>query len=123
MSDHGGFVLSPMLGGIRLTTGVELAPRDAEPTPIQLDRVETIARKLFPLGKRIDERAWMGVRPCLPDMKPVIGPAGKHPGLWFNFGHAHHGFTLGPVSGRLLAEQMTGEAPLADPTPYRADRF
>lgn len=123
VSDVGGFVLSPMLGGIRLTTGVELAPRDAEPTPIQLDRVETIARKLFPLGKRIDERAWMGVRPCLPDMKPVIGPAGKHPGLWFNFGHAHHGFTLGPVSGRLLAEQMTGEAPVADPTPYRADRF
>jgi glycine/D-amino acid oxidase-like deaminating enzyme len=27
----------------------------------------------------------------------------------FAFGHAHHGFTLGPVTGRLLAEMMTVE--------------
>lgn len=123
LSEYGGFVLSPMLDGVRLTTGIELAPRDSAPTPIQLDRAETIARELFPLGKRVEQEAWMGVRPCLPDMKPVIGRAGRHPGLWFNFGHAHHGFTLGPVSGRLLAEQMTGEKPIADPSPYRADRF
>lgn len=123
VSEYGGFVLSPMLDGIRLTTGIELAPRDAAPTPIQLDKAEAIARRLFPLGKRTEPQAWMGGRPCLPDMKPVIGRAGKHSGLWFNFGHAHHGFTLGPVSGRLLAEQMTGETPATDPSPYRADRF
>ena len=123
VSEYGGFVLSPMLDGIRLTTGVELAGRDAGPTPVQLDQAEGIARTLFPVGGRVESQAWMGVRPCLPDMKPVIGPAAKHPGLWFNFGHAHHGFTLGPVSGRLLAEQMTGETPVVDPSPYRADRF
>ena len=33
------------------------------------------------------------------------------------------GFTLGPVTGRLLAEMMTGEAPFTDPAPYRAERF
>ena len=44
-------------------------------------------------------------------------------GLWFAFGHAHHGLTLGPVSGRLLAEMMTGETPFTDPAPYRAERF
>ena len=123
VSEYGGFVLSPMIGGIRLTTGIELAPRDAAPTPIQLDRAEGMARTLFPVGTRVERQAWMGVRPCLPDMKPVIGPATKHPGLWFNFGHAHHGFTLGPVSGRLLAEQITGETPATDLSPYRVDRF
>ncbi|MNT83830.1 D-amino acid dehydrogenase small subunit [compost metagenome] len=56
-------------------------------------------------------------------MRPVIGPAPDHPGLWFNFGHAHHGLTLGPVSGRLLAEMITGAHPLTDPTPYGAQRF
>jgi len=56
-------------------------------------------------------------------MLPVLGPAPAHKGLWFNFGHAHHGLTLGPVTGRLLAEMMTGESSSIDPRPYRADRF
>jgi D-amino-acid dehydrogenase len=56
-------------------------------------------------------------------MKPVIGPAPCHKGLWFDFGHQHLGLTLGPVSGRLLAELMAGETPFVDPTPFRADRF
>jgi D-amino-acid dehydrogenase len=56
-------------------------------------------------------------------MKPVIGPAPNHPGLWFNFGHAHQGFTLGPASGRLMADMIEGRAPFVDPTPYSASRF
>ncbi|HXZ16631.1 MAG TPA: FAD-dependent oxidoreductase, partial [Roseiarcus sp.] len=118
-----GYVLAPMSQGIRLTTGAEFAHRDAPPTPVQLDRVEPEARKLFPLGERLDPKPWMGARPCLPDMLPVIGPAPRHKGLWFDFGHQHHGFTLGPVCGRLLAEMMTGETPFTDPAPYRAERF
>jgi len=56
-------------------------------------------------------------------MRPVIGPAPRHKGLWFDFGHAHHGLTLGPASGRLIAEMMTGEKTYIDPTPYSAERF
>ncbi|MDE2363063.1 MAG: FAD-binding oxidoreductase [Hyphomicrobiales bacterium] len=119
----GGFLLAPMARGVRLTTGAEFARRDDPPSPVQLDRVEPLARKTFPLGARLDDEAWMGSRPCLPDLLPVIGPAPRHAGLWFDFGHQHHGFTLGPITGRLLAEMMTGEAPFADPAPYAADRF
>jgi D-amino-acid dehydrogenase len=43
--------------------------------------------------------------------------------LWFAFGHAHQGLTLGPTTGRLLAEIMTGDAPFVDPKPFCADRF
>jgi D-amino-acid dehydrogenase len=56
-------------------------------------------------------------------MMPVIGAAPRHRNLWFAFGHAHHGFTLGPVTGRLVAELVTGEPPFVDPSPYRAERF
>jgi len=56
-------------------------------------------------------------------MKPIIGPAPNHANLWFAFGHAHQGLTLGPVTGRLLAEQMTGETPFVDPRPFSAQRF
>jgi hypothetical protein len=119
----GGYVLVPMRKGIRLTTGVEFAERDAPPTPIQLARDEPLARELFPLGERLEAAPWLGRRPCLPDMVPVIGRGDRHRGLWFAFGHAHHGFTLGSVSGRLLAEMMTGETPFTDPSPYAAARF
>jgi D-amino-acid dehydrogenase len=118
-----GFLLAPMRAGIRLTTGAEFAHPWAPPTPVQLRRAEPIARMLLPLGEAVEEAPWVGVRPCLPDMLPVIGPAPRQPGLWLAFGHAHQGFTLGPTTGRLLAEMMTGDVPLVDPAPFRAERF
>jgi D-lysine oxidase len=118
-----GYMLTPMTAGIRLTTGAEFAVRDAPPTPVQVARSERAAHEIFPLGAPVDPEPWLGRRPCLPDMLPIIGPAPRHRGLWFDFGHHHLGFTLGPVSGRLLAEMMTGETPFIDPAPYRADRF
>jgi D-amino-acid dehydrogenase len=118
-----GFLLAPMNRGIRLTTGVEFARRDAPPTPVQVDQALPRAHALFPLGEAVDARPWMGARPCLPDMLPVIGRAPRHPSLWFDFGHNHHGLTLGPATGRLLAEMMTGETPFADPGPFAVERF
>jgi len=118
-----GYFLAPMRRGIRLTTGAEFARRDAIRTPVQLGRAEPIARDLFPLAERLDNEAWLGSRPCTPDMMPVIGAAPRHPHLWFAFGHAHHGLTLGPVTGRLIAEMVAGETPFIDPSPYRAERF
>jgi D-amino-acid dehydrogenase len=118
-----GYLLAPMNRGIRLTTGVEFARRDAPPTPFQLQRSLPRARQLFPLGEAVDAKPWVGARPCLPDMLPVIGRAPRHAGLWFDFGHQHHGLTLGPATGRLLAEMMTGEAPFADPGPFAVQRF
>jgi D-amino-acid dehydrogenase len=118
-----GYFMGPTRRGIRLTTGAEFALRDAIRTPVQLGRAEPIARDLFPLAERLDNEPWMGARPCTPDMLPVIGPAPKHENLWFAFGHAHHGLTLGAVTGRLVAEMITGEAPFVDPAPYSAARF
>ncbi|MGN6317728.1 NAD(P)/FAD-dependent oxidoreductase [Trinickia sp.] len=118
-----GYLITPMVRGIRLTTGVELGYRDAAKTPVQLDAVEPLAREIFPLGARVDAEPWLGGRPCTPDMMPIIGAAPRHRDLWFAFGHAHHGLTLGPVTGRLIAEMITGAPTLVDPTPFRVERF
>jgi D-amino-acid dehydrogenase len=118
-----GYLLAPMTAGVRLTTGAEFAQRDAPKHPIQLDRLEVTARALLPLGKRLDPEPWMGARPMTPDMLPVIGPAARYKGLWFAFGHGHHGLTLGPVTGRLIAEAISGETPFLDISPYRPERF
>jgi D-amino-acid dehydrogenase len=117
-----GFALAAMTKGVRLTTGAEFADRDAPPTPIQLDRCEPRARELFPLDARAEPEPWLGRRPCLPDMRPVIGEAPRHRGLWFLFGHAHHGLTNAAVTGRLIAEMMTGEQPFCDTAGFAADR-
>jgi D-amino-acid dehydrogenase len=118
-----GYFLAPMRRGIRLTTGAEFARRDAIKTPVQLGRAEPIARDLFPLAERLDTEAWMGARPCTPDMLPVIGKAPRDASLWFAFGHAHHGLTLGAVTGRLLAEMIVEEPTIVDPAPFSAARF
>ena len=118
-----GFAIAPMKQGIRVTTGAEFADRDAPATPVQLRRVLPIAKALVPLGEPVDARPWMGSRPCFADSRPVIGRAPGHPGLWLAYGHGHVGLSLGPVTGRLIAEMITGEVPFCDPAPYAAERF
>jgi D-amino-acid dehydrogenase len=118
-----GYVITPMAMGIRLTTGVEFAKRDAPPSPVQFDRIMPRARELFPLGERADDKTWMGCRPCFPDSRPVIGRAPGVTGLWLAIGHAHWGLTLGAATGRMITEMMMGEMPYVDPAPYRAERF
>ena len=118
-----GYLVTPMEQGFRITTGVEFAARDAAPSPEQFDRIMPRARELFPLGKPRDGETWLGSRPCFSDSRPVIGPAPGRPGLWLAVGHAHWGLTLGPATGRMIAEMMAGEPPFCDPSPYRAERF
>lgn len=123
IDSENGYLLAPMQAGIRLTSGAELTRHQAPPRYEQLNDAEAKARTFFSLGERIDAQPWMGSRPCLPDMKPIIGPSRKHPGLWLACGHGHQGFTLGPVTGKLISQMMDGETPEIDMTPYRVERF
>ena len=82
------------------------------------------ATALMPtVGRLSVMRAWSGLRPWLPDHRPAIGPSHAVPGLWVATGHEGAGVALGPVTGRLLAQLLTGEAPLMDPAPFDPDRF
>lgn len=101
-----GVVLAPMNAGLRLLTGADLSARPSLDDPLQIRRGEASARELVDFGEAIEKKPWTGVRPCMPDMLPVVGQAPRHPGLWFDFGHGHQGFTLGPTTGELLAEAL-----------------
>src|SRR5262249_49155678 len=118
-----GYCLAPMEQGIRLTTGAEFAPRDAEPTPVQFERLMPAAQGLFPLAEPVEAKPWMGSRPCFSASRPAIGPVSGSPGLWLACGHAHWGLTLGPATARLVAELVTGASPFCDPAPYSVERF
>jgi D-amino-acid dehydrogenase len=66
---------------------------------------------------------WCGLRPCLPDGLPAVGPVAACPGLYIATGHAMQGLTLGPITGKLMAEYIVDGAPTLDIRALRPDRF
>ncbi len=66
---------------------------------------------------------WCGLRPCLPDGLPAIGPAPGIHGLYLATGHAMAGMTLGPATGRRVADWILGRPSAAFPTPLSPARF
>lgn len=106
-----GYVLSSMRAGLRVTTGAELVRPDRPRSRRQLDHAKAAAAALLGVEPVDDGEVWRGHRPCMPDMLPVVGPASGRKGLWFDFGHGHHGLTLGPTTGALLAALIDGEHP------------
>ncbi|WP_320203182.1 NAD(P)/FAD-dependent oxidoreductase [Agrobacterium rosae] len=109
-----GVVAASMRQGLRITTGAALVMRDAPADSRQLEHGRRSLGELLDLGERVEEEQWFGTRPCLPDMLPLVGEAPRHKGLWFNFGHGHQGFTLGPTTASLLSEAITGNAEVVE---------
>ncbi|MDW8370688.1 MAG: FAD-dependent oxidoreductase [Geminicoccaceae bacterium] len=120
--DH-GFVLAPMANGIRITGGVELASPWAPPDDRRIRRLVPLAQKLLPGLSGAIVSTWQGCRPTVPDSLPVIGPCPGTPNLFLAFGHQHIGLTLGPLTGRLIAELVAGRTPPFDLSPYAPARF
>ena len=73
-------------------------------------RIQAIAEAARPLlrGADLDNRQdeWVGSRPCTVDGLPLIGATEESPRVFAAGGHGMWGITLGPVTGRLLAEKM-----------------
>lgn len=103
-----GFAFAPQGDYIRVTTGAELGGNDATAKPRQLQAAMKQAEFLFGTDP-VPVSTWSGVRPCMPDMLPVMGKSQRHKGMWYNFGHGHQGLTMGPFAGRLLAEAFMGQ--------------
>jgi len=66
---------------------------------------------------------WAGYRPCTSDGMPAIGSVRGKAGLYVATGHAMMGMTLGPVTGKAMAEIVAGEKPCFDVSMLRPDRF
>jgi D-amino-acid dehydrogenase len=101
---------------VRLTTGIEFAASERPGNEIQLSRCEALARKLYPLGERLDDKPWLGRRPCLPDMRPVIGPAASpRPVVQLRPRppRPHPGPGQRPPAGRAATGPFTDPAPTA----------
>lgn len=118
-----GYVVSPMRGGARVTSGVELAARESRPDYAQIECAAHKAREVFGLGEALDRPPWLGARPTFPDSLPMIGVLPGPPGLWAAFGHQHIGFSTGAGTGDIVAAMIAGERPPIDAAPFSADRY
>lgn len=97
---------------------------DPEPSPHDLTRARQNLEKTFPAFKAVGtEASWGGMIDATPDILPVISRVDSVPGLILSTGYSGHGFGIGPGAGSLTAQLVTGEKPIADPTPFRFARF
>ena len=67
--------------------------------------------------------AWAGYIDSTPDGVPGIGEMDSVPGFILAAGFSGHGFGIGPGAGHVIADLVTGAAPLVDPRPYHPERF
>ena len=117
------YVMSPMEMGYRVTSGSNLVHRETRPDPRQLERVLPRVREAFPIDRELLDVPWMGRRPSVPDTLPIVGPAPRHQNLWLAFAHSHMGFTLGPISGVLIANFIDGREQPFSPAPCDPARY
>ncbi|MGE0751190.1 MAG: NAD(P)/FAD-dependent oxidoreductase [Variibacter sp.] len=117
------FGLVPMIDGIRLAGTAELAELDAPPVFDRAERLLKIAERILPGLDGKNRTRWMGHRPSTPDSLPVICRSPRHPSVYFGFGHGHIGLTLAAVTGRMLADLVSENAPIVDMRPYDIRRF
>ena len=117
-----GFGLTPMNQGLRAVGTVELGGLNNPPSKKRIEYIIKCAKELLPqLEQHNDE--WLGFRPTLPDFLPIMGPSLKNKNIIYAFGHHHLGWTLGPVTGKIISGIVAGEKTNLDLTPYSSKRF
>lgn len=118
--------ITPMGGRMRYGGTMEIAPVN---DTIRMNRVEAIVSSVsryFP-GIRLEvpqrKDIWYGFRPCSPDGLPYIGLAKGTENLLVAGGHSMMGLSLGPATGKVIADMATGRIPEVPVDAFRADRF
>ena len=90
---------------------------NGENRDIRADRIRPLVewtRKLFPGVDTSRVIPWAGLRPMLPNMMPRVG-AGSKPGVFYNTGHGHLGWTLCAATAGMLAEKVAIDMPVEQP--------
>lgn len=118
--------VTPMNGALRVGGTMEIAGLNEEIKPARVRGIIDSFCRYYPEFQPADFAAiqpWSGLRPCSPDGLPYVGRTTKFANLSLATGHAMMGMTLGPVTGKLLAEILSGEKPAFDLTLLSPDRY
>jgi len=116
-------VATPLRSGLRLAGTAEFGGIDSYPDYRRSRALITNGQAALPGLSAAGYTEWAGHRPILPDSLPVVGASDRFENAFFAFGHSHIGFTLGPLTGELIADLTAGVAPQLDLGAFAIDRF
>ena len=105
-----GMYLTPLEYGIRAAGTVELAGTTKKVNKSRLNYIHHYAKQLIPKLQEY-QNSWLGFRPTLPDCLPIISKSPSLENLYYGFGHNHLGWTLGPITGKVITGLVNGETP------------
>jgi D-amino-acid dehydrogenase len=114
--DEKSKIVSSRLGGDRLRIA-GTAEFNGENRDIRADRIQPLVdwtRSLFPDVDTGRVVPWSGLRPMMPDMMPRVG-AGRRPGVFYNTGHGHLGWTLSAATAQVISEKIALAMPIDMP--------
>jgi D-amino-acid dehydrogenase len=121
---EGRFAITPMDRFLRFGGTLELAGMDLS---VKRRRVNALRRNALRCIEGVDElellEIWRGLRPCTPDGLPLIGRSARFGNLVLAAGHAMVGMSLGPMTGKLVAQLAAGVAPPPDVRLLDPERF
>ncbi len=118
--------VTPMGGALRVGGTMEIAGLDETINSFRVRGIVESFCRYFPEFTPADFdgiQPWRGLRPCSPDGLPFIGRTAKFDNLSFATGHGMMGLSLGPVTGKLVAEVLSGGKPTWDITQLSPDRY
>ena len=80
---------------------------------IRADRIRPLlewVNQCFPGVSTRQVVPWAGLRPMMPNMMPHVG-AGSKPGIFYNTGHGHLGWTLSAATAEIIAARIEADLP------------
>ena len=117
--------VTPMADGVRFVGTMELAGPVVQPTSPRVDAMRESVSRFYPAYRpeHLDGPVWCGLRPCSPDGMPYVGRTKRAGNVVFATGHAMMGMSLGPITGRLVAEIVAGDPPSLPLDLLNPDRY
>jgi D-amino-acid dehydrogenase len=118
--------VTPMGSSLRFGGTMEIAGLNEQINPVRVQGIIKAACNYYPDFTPQDfegVQPWQGLRPVSPDGMPYLGGSGHYANLSIATGHAMMGLSLGPITGKLMAELLSGDKPSIDISLLGPDRY
>ncbi len=118
--------VTPIGSSLRFAGTMEMAGMNEEINPVRVQGIMKAVVKYYPdfgPGDFAGIQPWCGLRPCSPDGLPYLGRFKNYDNLSTATGDSMMGVSLGPVTGRLMAQLLAHDEPEIDVGLMAPDRF
>ncbi len=118
--------VTPMGNQLRFAGTMEIAGLNTNINPARIRGIKKSVPLYFPEFSDADfvgVQPWVGLRPCSPDGLPYVGRTARFSNLSIGAGHAMLGLSLGPITGLLLSQAISGEPLQVESPMLNPDRY